>query len=198
MAKKTERKTDRRTLYTKSVIREAFLRLKAVRAFDSITVAEICREADINRGTFYLHYGNISDVLNEVLDEAMENVGNIFSMLGPEGEREGCEHPFCLFIRENKKYRCLFFDDSLGPSIINRIITAYKSQHVEKLQTLAGLTREQAEAVICFQMNGCFAMCKREAKLDGCQWGAVRGVIDRFIKGGLEALAAQGSPCAES
>jgi len=33
--------------------------------FDYITVSEICKAAGVNRSTFYLHYENIGELLNE-------------------------------------------------------------------------------------------------------------------------------------
>lgn len=51
-------KIDRRRRYTLSVIREAFFALLAEVGFAKMTVADICRRADINRGTFYLLYSD--------------------------------------------------------------------------------------------------------------------------------------------
>ena len=47
------RKTDRRTVYTKKAIGDAFLRVKRNKDYNAITVADICREAEISR----LRYG---------------------------------------------------------------------------------------------------------------------------------------------
>ena len=47
--------TDRRAVYTRSVIKEALLALKKSMPFDEITVSALCREAGLHRGTFYLH-----------------------------------------------------------------------------------------------------------------------------------------------
>ena len=58
MSVPAKRKTDRRALYTKQMIREAFLHLKRTHEFHAITVSALCREAQISRGTFYLHYKN--------------------------------------------------------------------------------------------------------------------------------------------
>ena len=57
MSEKT-RKQDRRTRYTRQTIKDTFLEIvKAQKSFTKITVtAEICKNAEINRGTFYLHY----------------------------------------------------------------------------------------------------------------------------------------------
>ena len=37
-----------------------------------MTVTAICKQADITRATFYLHYVDIYAVLDEVLTEALE------------------------------------------------------------------------------------------------------------------------------
>ncbi len=47
------RKKDRRTRYTQKAIRDAFLRVKRMKEYNAITIADICREAEISRGTFY-------------------------------------------------------------------------------------------------------------------------------------------------
>ncbi|NOU82741.1 hypothetical protein GC101_28155 [Paenibacillus sp. LMG 31459] len=49
-------KNNRRTKYTINLIKESFLILLETKKLPQITVTEICNHADINRGTFYLHY----------------------------------------------------------------------------------------------------------------------------------------------
>ncbi len=66
-----EGKIDRRRRYTLSVIREAFFALLAEVGFARMTVADICRRADINRGTFYLHYEDKFALLDALIDEAL-------------------------------------------------------------------------------------------------------------------------------
>ena len=66
-------KTDARIRYTKMVIRTAFLDLLSRERIEKITVAQICRSAEINRATFYRYYENQYDLLssleNEMFDE---------------------------------------------------------------------------------------------------------------------------------
>ena len=52
MSEKT-RKQDRRTRYTRQTIKDTFLELLKQKNFTKITVTEICKNAEINRGTFY-------------------------------------------------------------------------------------------------------------------------------------------------
>ena len=68
MSEKTK-KQDRRTRYTRQTIKDTFLELLKQKSFTKITVTEICKNAEINRGTFYLHYYDIHDVANYVQTE---------------------------------------------------------------------------------------------------------------------------------
>lgn len=56
---------DRRVRKTKKAIQDAYFRLLEKKKSEKITVAEITREADIDRKTFYLHYGSVEDVIRE-------------------------------------------------------------------------------------------------------------------------------------
>ena len=48
------KKQDRRTRYTRQTIKDTFLELLKQKSFTKITVTEVCKNAEINRGTFYL------------------------------------------------------------------------------------------------------------------------------------------------
>jgi AcrR family transcriptional regulator len=54
------------------MLRDALIDLVAERGYDAISVADIADRADINRATFYLHYGD----KEELLVESMEAVFN--------------------------------------------------------------------------------------------------------------------------
>lgn len=43
----------------------ALISLLKKKPFEYITISELCNEAGVNRSTFYLHYENIGDLLNE-------------------------------------------------------------------------------------------------------------------------------------
>lgn len=47
---------------------KAFLELLEQKDFAFITVKEICKKAEVNRSTFYLHYETIDDLLSESMD----------------------------------------------------------------------------------------------------------------------------------
>ncbi len=58
---------------------KAFLDLLAEKDFEYITVKEICKRADVNRSTFYLHYETIADLLNESVEYISNDFKKYFS-----------------------------------------------------------------------------------------------------------------------
>lgn len=60
---------DRRIAKTKAAIIRAYLELTSTKDNHRITVTEIARIADIDRKTFYLHYSQVEDILEEMIHE---------------------------------------------------------------------------------------------------------------------------------
>lgn len=57
---------DRRVRKTQSAIKKAFIQLLKQKDLDHITIHDITEAADINRGTFYLHYEDKYDLLEKM------------------------------------------------------------------------------------------------------------------------------------
>ncbi len=51
---------------------EALMKLLETKDFEYITIKEICAKAGVNRSTFYLHYENTRDLLNESINLMQE------------------------------------------------------------------------------------------------------------------------------
>lgn len=62
-------KVDRRVRKTKARLTEVLLTLMKEKEVKDISVKELSDLADINRGTFYLHYRDVYDMLDSVEDE---------------------------------------------------------------------------------------------------------------------------------
>lgn len=57
---------DRRVRRTRTLLQQSLLRLMAEKEIKDITVKELTDLADITRGTFYLHYNDIYDILRSM------------------------------------------------------------------------------------------------------------------------------------
>jgi AcrR family transcriptional regulator len=58
--------TDRRIIRTKEAIRDALISLMEEKGFEAVSVMDITTRANINRGTFYLHYQDKYDLLEQI------------------------------------------------------------------------------------------------------------------------------------
>ncbi len=67
-------KKDLRIIKTEKNIRTALFSLLKSKSLEDITVSELCRKANVNRGTFYLHYGNIQEVFKQTFEEIVEDL----------------------------------------------------------------------------------------------------------------------------
>lgn len=70
---------DRRVRKTKNAIKQAFIKLLAEKELERITIQDITTLADVNRGTFYLHYEDkyilLSDLEDEILASLADEIG---------------------------------------------------------------------------------------------------------------------------
>jgi AcrR family transcriptional regulator len=68
---------DRRIIRTKMAIREALVVLMKEKGFDVLSVKDITELANINRGTFYLHYRDKFDLLEQTQAEIIRDIEKI-------------------------------------------------------------------------------------------------------------------------
>ena len=78
---------DRRIVRTQLAIRDALVALIKENGFDALTVSDIVARANINRGTFYLHYKDKFDLLEQTETEILKEIQQIF--LGANSLRAG-------------------------------------------------------------------------------------------------------------
>ena len=94
---------------------KALLSLLEKKSFEYITISEICEKAEVNRSTFYLHYENTSDLLQETTAYVLDNFTSYFSIDAESITTKfaNCDlqdlkfinekylHPYLSFIKEN-------------------------------------------------------------------------------------------------
>lgn len=63
---------DRRVRRTQKDLQSALLEILKEKKLQEISIREVTERADINRGTFYLHYKNVHDLLAQIEEELLE------------------------------------------------------------------------------------------------------------------------------
>ena len=74
---------DKRIRRTKKLLRQALTQLMQQKDFQSITVTDVVREADINRGTFYAHYRDVYDLRGQIESEMVADFRSMIAGLRP-------------------------------------------------------------------------------------------------------------------
>lgn len=71
-------KTDLRIIKTKEGLRAALLKMLKEKPLEQISISELCREAKINRGTFYLHYASVDALFEEYFREITHDLDTAY------------------------------------------------------------------------------------------------------------------------
>lgn len=61
------------------LLKEAFMELLAEKPYESITVSDVARKADLNRGTFYAHFDNVDDLMRSVMSDTADTISVFLS-----------------------------------------------------------------------------------------------------------------------
>ena len=87
MDEHTGARTDKRVMRSRKVMIDAFEHLLRAKPYEDITVTDIAREADVDRKTFYKHFGSIDGLLAYILDRHIaEIVESTHALLFRDGE----------------------------------------------------------------------------------------------------------------
>ena len=73
-----EQKSDLRVTKTRRLIKATFLALVQAKTVQKITVTELAKRAEISKGTSYLHYLDIYDLYNQMVEETVAKIAGSF------------------------------------------------------------------------------------------------------------------------
>lgn len=116
-------KTDARVKYTKMVIRSSFLELLKKTPVERITVAEICRIAEINRATFYRHYSNQYELLSAMENEMFDEIKK--SAYEYRGDIDKLTEMILRKFSEQKETWSLLLSDHADLGFLSKIYTFF-------------------------------------------------------------------------
>ena len=108
-------KNESKYFNTAKKMNDALITLLETKEYEYITIKEICHIANVNRSTFYLHYSNMNDLLEETIESLNLSFNSHFKSKENEStiiSKENIEDlllinddhliPYLNFIKENK------------------------------------------------------------------------------------------------
>lgn len=129
---KMMKKTDTRVQYTKHVLQEALLQLLKKKNIERISVKELCDEAGINRGTFYLHYSAPNDILREIEEDFIRtHFDKYITYLDNEYELSSLSHMFASILQNIELCKVIMGPNG-NPKFLKRIKEQMRPEMVKQ------------------------------------------------------------------
>lgn len=136
-----DNKLDRRQAKTKQALRSALIELIEEKGLDGLTVTDITNRADVNRGTFYLHYRDAPDMLQQVKEEVFDSVIkllhqiDIIELMGYAEKDEAYPKSIVIFeeFQRNKDFFKVMFGPKGDPSYGLRIMEVMREHFASRL-----------------------------------------------------------------
>ena len=196
---------DRRARFTRESLKDALRALLGEKGFNDISVAELCRRADVTRATFYRHFVGIMDVVDLLVDDAFDVAKNIKSenaslallerlqaVAALRTPNELREHesllPTCQRLAHDEKYLPLLMDTALAEHVIHRIYLIEHDSSVPLYMLAGGIRRDEAELLFQRDLYGAFYMNRALRWKKDDLWYRTQLLICRGILGSLETL----------
>lgn len=122
------RKRPEKTEQTKADLKEAFWRLYAEKPIEKITVGEVCELAGYNRGTFYLHFQDLYDMLHGIEDTLLAGMTDCVEACMKRLEADSGKVSLIaacadvvLFYERNKPYIVILLGERGDPAFIYQL-----------------------------------------------------------------------------
>lgn len=164
-------KIDRRVKYTKMVIKESFVKFLKQKPISKISVKEICDDADINRTTFYAHYVDQYDLLQQIENEVIDDINQYLKGYDFKNNKvvptEMIEK-ILEYIKKNSELFDLLLNSNRDMKFQQEIIKIIGRQHFISFIGDNSLNKEDAEYIFYFLASGAV------------------GVIQMWLKGGMK------------
>lgn len=153
--------SDKRVIRTKKAIKSALFRIMEEKDISSISISELTQEANVNRRTFYTHYRNITDILDEIEGDLVEALGNLVQGIDLKAPRQSSYDLFMglnsLITGEFDYYFHLVRVDMRG-MLVSRLKNVIKGMTDTLLNHLSKRHGENAALVSAFIVGGFFNM----------------------------------------
>lgn len=111
MVQKSEGNEDLRVRKTRQLLQTALMALTIQKGFESVTVKDICEYAMVNRTTFYRHYADKYDLLDQYMNE-------LYDLLDQSTSEPGFDSPPAGLVQllEHLQAHADFYRAMLGPN----------------------------------------------------------------------------------
>lgn len=152
-------KDNQRTRLTKMLLKNSLIALLHKKPIYQISVSELCSAAELNRSTFYKHYGNVHDILQEIEDETLSKGTQCIQEIEDAGIDYGEKVLYQLLcdVMENKDVYQLLMDNSIHDHFPARMLKDTVYFFKERIQSIERET-PMSDYVFNYLVSGCISV----------------------------------------
>jgi len=120
----SSKKEDRRIRRTRRLLKQGLAELMQEKDFKDISVKDVTDRMDLNRGTFYLHFRDLYDLLDTVENDVLRDLQSIMDAYRPSPKKDTLLPmlaPISQYVHENENICRILFESSATQDFIYRL-----------------------------------------------------------------------------
>lgn len=153
---------DRRVRKTRTLLRKCLTELLKKKKIQDITVREISDLADINRGTFYLHYKDVFDLMEQVETELLDELNELINKYGPGAflnKPSGIFTEVFTLVKNNADIVAILIGENGDLNFVNRLNGIVREKCLKDFMELfRNGNPESFNAYYSFIVSGCIGI----------------------------------------
>ena len=151
------RKEDRRNAYTEKLIRDTVFNLLKTKPIEKISVTEVCKTAEINRSTFYLHYMDCMHVLEKEQEKFCDKLIAYLEQ-SRNGEALDIVEEMHRLVREDHDFYLLLMRSGNPAVVFAKFFDYCRGYLSTKIRQNCALTETECNWVAQYIIAGSFAI----------------------------------------
>ena len=116
-----EKREDRRISMTKRMLKDTLTEMLAEKDIYHISIRELCERADVNRTTFYKHYGNQFDLLDDMESDLLHLIEKTIA----EDKKHSANtiEQLLIFIEKDIEFVSLLLNSNVDPEFPQKLFS---------------------------------------------------------------------------
>jgi len=151
---------NQRVRLSKQLLKDSLIRLLHEKSIHTISVREICENAQINRTTFYKYYGSQYDLLESIENELLTNIDGHLGRSSDESYHNRLQKVLA-YVMDNIELCRLLFNNNVDPEFPGRLISLPRIQEMLTQQLTGRHSEDEVKYLSCFIVNGGFGIMRQ-------------------------------------
>ena len=154
-------KTDRRVKYTVMVLKDALVEAMQTEHISNISVKSLCAAADVNRSTFYAHFSDQYDLLDNIEQEVLHNIREHLKKQDFQDMRPISSqvlNRILEYVKENANVFKALLSDNCDSGIRKELLNITEIFPFDQFGKVDERTKEY---ILIFGINGCVSILQK-------------------------------------